>query len=405
MQILLARLCFAWWLGAVTTADAAEKNCRLTVSAGDWERHHIVVSFALPKDARTFTALRDAAGNVRPLQVDLTGEASFIEEHLAKGATESYQLIEQAAKSDSALMKADEEGGRVKISSGGHPILTYQAQKSELPRPNIKPIFKRGGYIHPIYTPSGKVITDDYPTNHIHHHGVWWAWTKTEFEGRKPDFWNMGAGTGTVEFVALDKIWSGPIHAGFNARHRFVDLSAPEPKAVLTETWQVRAYRAGETAKPYWLFDLVSQQECATTSPLKLPEYHYGGMGFRGHGQWDGKENAFFLTAEGETDRVKGHGTRARWCHISGRVEGALTGVAILGHPDNFRAPQPMRLHPSEPFFNFAPSQLGDWEIAPGKPYVSRYRYVVQDGPPDRALLDRLWNDYAHPPQVKVEIN
>jgi hypothetical protein len=27
----------------------------------------------------------------------------------------------------------------------------------------------------------------------------------------------------------------------------------------------------------------------------------------------------------------------------------------------------------------------------------------VQDGPPDRAELDRLWNDYAHPPQVKVE--
>ena len=79
-----------------------------------------------------------------------------------------------------------------------------------------------------------------------------------------------------------------------------------------------------------------------------------------------------------------------------------MVGIAILGHPDNFRAPQPMRLHPTEPFFCFAPQQLGDMEIAAGKPYISRYRFVVADGAPDRAELERIWNDYAHPPAVKV---
>jgi hypothetical protein len=61
-----------------------------------------------------------------------------------------------------------------------------------------------------------------------------------------------------------------------------------------------------------------------------------------------------------------------------------------------------MRLHPTEPFFNFAPQQAGDMEIKPGEKYVSRYRFVVHDGPADRAELDRLWNDYAHPPIVTV---
>jgi hypothetical protein len=46
-----------------------------------------------------------------------------------------------------------------------------------------------------------------------------------------------------------------------------------------------------------------------------------------------------------------------------------------------------MRIHPTEPFFNFAPSQLGQWEIKPGQPYVSRYRYIVHDGPPDKAEI------------------
>ena len=83
-------------------------------------------------------------------------------------------------------------------------------------------------------------------------------------------------------------------------------------------------------------------------------------------------------------------------------VDGQLAGIAILGHPDNFRAPQPMRIHPDEPFFCFAPSQLGQWEIKPGTPYVSRYRFIVADGPPDEAEINRLWNDYAHPPRVIV---
>jgi hypothetical protein len=89
---------------------------------------------------------------------------------------------------------------------------------------------------------------------------------------------------------------------------------------------------------------------------------------------------------------------------MSGQVNVAQAGLAILCHPDNVRAPQPMRVHPSEPFFCYAPQQAGDMEITPGKPYVSRYRFVVHDGPPDKEVLERLWNDYAHPPEVKIEV-
>ena len=213
----------------------------------------------------------------------------------------------------------------------------------------------------------------------------------------------MGEGKGRVEFVAVDETWSGLVHGGLQSRHRFVDLTAPEPEVALNETWQITLYNVGRGASRYWMVDLVSTQDCATASPVKLPKYHYGGLGFRGNWSWNGKDKTFFLTSEGETDRVKGNETRGRWCHISGDVDGARVGIAILCHPDNFRAPQPMRLHPAEPFFCFAPSQLGDWEIAPGKPYVSRYRFIAADGPPDKAELERLWNDYAHPPIITID--
>jgi hypothetical protein len=280
-------------------------------------------------------------------------------------------------------------------------VLTFQGGPGELPRPDIKPIFQRGGYIHPVFTPSGRTVTDDYPPDHFHHHGIWFAWTKTEFEGRHPDFWNVGDGTGRVEFVALDQTWSGIVHAGFKSRNRSIDVSAPKPVTVLNEQWAVTVYNVGGGAKPYAMFDLVSTQDLATSSPLALPEYRYGGIGVRGHSQWLAKDNCDFLTSEGK-DRNNGHGTRARWCHIGGRIDGQLAGIAILDHPSNFRAPQAMRINPDQPFFCYSPSLIGDWKIEPGKPYVSRYRFIVYDGAPDKAELDRLWNDYANPVQASI---
>jgi hypothetical protein len=137
---------------------------------------------------------------------------------------------------------------------------------------------------------------------------------------------------------------------------------------------------------------------------VKLPQYRYGGIGLRGNWAWNGKDKLNFLNSEGMTDRSKGdkNETVGRWAHMGGVLDGALTGIAILGHPDNVRAPQPQRIHPTEPFLNFAPQQAGDVEILPGKPLTLRYRFVVVDGPPDRANLDRLWNDYAHPPRVSM---
>ncbi len=385
--------------------EAAQKPVYVTVAAGGLDRHDSIASFALPKNFNAkFYGLRDDKGSRLPLQVSAQGHATFVLPELKAGETKRFRL--EALKND-AQAKAQgvqlvKEGDRLSITSAGRKVLGYQTQPGDVPSPDIKPIFRRGGYIHPVFTPSGRAITDDYPADHRHHHGIWFAWTKTEFEGRHPDFWNMGDGTGTVEFVALDATWSGAVFAGFKSRLRSVDLSAPKPKPVLNEEWEVNVYRVGQGQTAYSMFDVVVTQTGATTSPLLLPEYRYGGIGFRGHSEWLDKSNCFFLTSEGK-DRANGNGTRARWCHIGGRIGGKFAGIAILDHPTNFRAPQPTRLNPDQPFFCYAPSVLGDWEIGRGQEYVSRYRFVVYDGEPDVAALNRFWDDYANPVQVTVK--
>ena len=150
------------------------------------------------------------------------------------------------------------------------------------------------------------------------------------------------------------------------------------------------------------MFDLAITQALTGTSPLELPTYRYGGVGMRGRHEWDGKDKTFFLTSTGR-GRLSGHGTRATWVHMSGDVDGQRAGLAMLSHPDNVQSPQPMRIHPTEPFFNFAPQQAGPFAIRPGEVFRMRYRFVVMDGPPDATLLDAMWQDYALPVRARVE--
>jgi hypothetical protein len=283
---------------------------------------------------------------------------------------------------------------QIVFSANDREVLRYQAEPGEFPRANIKEAFRRGGYLHPIRTPSGRVVTDDFPSNHVHHHGIWMPWTKTEFEGRAPDFWNMGDNKGRVEFVGVDRIWNEEGRSGFTARHQFVDLTAPAPKVALNETWDI-SVAAFSGDKPRHVIDFKSTQRCATDVPLKLPKYHYGGFGFRGNWAWNGADAFRVLTSEGETDRKKANEARSKWCWVGGSLDGQLVGIIIICHPSNYRFPQPMRVHPTEPFFCYAPQQLGDMEIAPGTPYVSRYRIIVTDGETPRDQVESWWKEFA----------
>ena len=370
----------------------------VTVEAGGTDRLQTPISFELENGPR-LAALIDDAGRYTPLQIGPDGRYHFLLDRLEKGRSQTFHIVSATVAAEPPVLLSN-NGRSVGFATPRGPFIRYNFEPTDLPRKDVDPVFRRGGYLHPVFSPAGVLLTDDYPPDHLHHHGLWAAWTRTEFEGRSPDFWNVGDGTGTVEPTALDTVFSGPVFSGLRARHAYVDLSAPTPTKALDETWAIRVY--GEREDGIRLFDLEVVQTTGEGSELRLPEYRYGGVGFRGHRQWNGEDNAEFLTAEG-LDRSNGHGTRANWCHIGGSVDGHVAGIAVLDHPENFRSPQPMRIHPTEPFFNYAPSQLGDWSIEPGSPYTARYRFLTYDGEPDAELIDRLWNDFARPPVVSVE--
>ena len=385
-------------LGAVPVS-----SLKLFVPAPDSDRAGQIVSFRPLAEIPVDTVLVDQHGAVHRWQKQSEAEASLLLPQQRRGESVTLTFESPDGRAGSRGVEVREEPQRLGVFVGGAPAFYYVTDKTALPRADIAPKFMRAGYLHPVLTPAGVSVTDDYPAMHVHHHGLWAAWTKTRFQNRTPDFWNMGDEKGLVEFVAVDRTWSGPVHGGILARHRSVDLSAkPEPVTALNETWSITAYDLGEATPRMRMFDVTLLQDAATRDPIELLEFHYGGLGFRGRENWNGAANLRVLTSDGETDRVKAHAQRVRWIAAHGPTEKGHATLALLGHPENFRAPQPLRVPPDEPFICFTPAPLGDFKIEPGKTYVARYRIVVSDGEPDAKLLDSLWNGFAHEVTAKA---
>lgn len=306
-------------------------------------------------------------------------------------------------RSSAADIQVEKQGSVLHLSTGGKAICDYQMEAGEVPE-GVSAVFKHGAHLHPVYSPSGKIVTGNHPEDHRWHRGIWMAWTKTEFGDSHPDFWNQGKGEGKnksgdqilaeVRFSKLDKSWGGAEGGGFVSEHVFLDHSHAPDQKVLNETWELVVAQKELDGKLANIIDLTSTQTCAGEQPLKLPKYHYGGLGVRGNASWNPVEAVTMLTSEGH-DRLKGDSTKGKWVHMGGQVDGAATGMVILIHPSNFRFPQPLRLNPKNPQLCIAPSQDGDWAIEPGKPYISKYRILVFDGVPDPKWIDAQWQNYA----------
>lgn len=396
-------------LAIVSLVAPCRADLLVEVQAGKHDRINPIVTFPLPDDLVKIGSITlvpaDGKGEALPSQRTLIGGKPaiiwIVPGEMKAGATRLFTLVAAPVNVERPpTVNVEKTDDHLHVTINKKPVLSYN-MKVNLPEGADKK-FARSGYIHPVKTPAGLLVTNDFPKKHLHHHGIWFPWTNTVFEGKPTDFWNMGKGEGTVEFVKLQDSNAGDVFGAFTVHQKHVALkTAKGRKDVLNETWEVRIYSIGG----YHLFDLTSTQTCASDSPLTLKLYHYGGLGVRGSGGWEGEGDACkFLTSEGK-GRLDGHATSAKWCAMSGKTgttddAGKPAGIAILGHPSNFRAPQKMRLHPSEPFFNFAPEQDGDFSIVPGKPYVSRYRFVIFDGETDPKLCERLWADFAEPVKV-----
>ncbi|MFO1007225.1 MAG: PmoA family protein [Planctomycetaceae bacterium] len=391
------------FLGA--TSQAADSfTVTITPSAPEM---HSLVEIPLPEgvDPNARWEVVDSAGERLPSQPGL-GEPRRVIVKSTRTEAAKYTLRPSIASGREKSLQVSEIDGQLRLLAPPHELLTYHTRLSQPPA-GIAAHYSRSGHIHPLMVPGDRTITAEYPVDHPHQNGVFFAWVNTTFDNHEVDFWNLGKQLGSVRHKRLVESVSGELFAGFAVELEHVDRTHGET-VVLDESWRVMAFPLKEGDREFYLVDLESKQTAASDKPLTVNEYHYGGFGWRGSIEWlsdpknTEKVGCTFLTSEG-LDRVKGNHTRPDWVAVSGLIGGEVCSIAIFGHPSNFRHPQPVRLHPSKPYFCFAPCVIGGFEISREKPLTSKYRIVTHTGPPNPELYHRLVKTWARPPKVVVE--
>ncbi len=295
----------------------------------------------------------------------------------------------------------DENEDSVSILMDQNPVLVYH-KSIQHPPDTLPDYYQRSGFIHPLYTPKGKILTDGFPAGHPHQHGLFFALVNTTFHGRHTDFWNQQNGSGTVRHVDMVDRITSPAKSGFSSELEHLAVNEGDTVRALGEYWEIKvqpgtdAYRVDFTSRLF-PFDTVH-----------VNEYLYGGLGFRGSAEWNdldfeqpgdvnyigNKGKGGFLTSTGKT-RMNGNHSHERWVSFHGQIEGDSAGVLIMTHPDNFRYPQAVRLHPVMPYFSISPMVDGPFDLVPGDTLVSRYRIIAYDGNPSVRWMEQEWKTWV----------
>lgn len=322
----------------------------------------------------------------------------------AKRTSYAYELVRRAGKTFTTIDATIGDSALI-MHAGGRKLLRYNFATTTPPA-GVDTLFKRSGYIHPLWTPHGQVLTRIQPPDHYHHFGIWNPWTHVLFKGDTVDFWNIGGGKGTVRFAKFAAIVNGSVFSSCDVLHEHVVLKKDGAEEVALNELQTMKIYKPEEHQDYYIADLIFRMNCAAEFPVKLLEYRYGGLGWRATEQWN-STNSDVLTSEHKT-RKNADGSTARWCIVQGALGADDGGIVMMSHPDNFNHPEPLRIWPEnqngrgDVFANFSPTKNMDWLLAPGTTYVLKYRLLVFNGRFTKERAEIAWRAFAHAPAVSV---
>jgi hypothetical protein len=86
-----------------------------------------------------------------------------------------------------AQVKMQQQNAGLLFTENNEKVFFYQIEPK-----NIDGKYERCNYIHPLWGLDGNVLTEDFPADHFHHRGVFWAWHQIWIDGRRiGDGWEI----------------------------------------------------------------------------------------------------------------------------------------------------------------------------------------------------------------------
>ncbi len=396
------------------SANAAVK-AGLKVDAGAYDRIDCVVSADLTRfgftsgDEVELYEIVNGEKKKTPCQLSITRNHQTLLFWVLNGVTKAgisrnyvVETTHRPSNVQQAVMKVEDTGDALILRKEDKAVMQYN-YRITYPPTGVSMAYRRSGYLHPVYSPSGNVLTNTQPKDHYHHYGIWNPWTRVEYAGKIYDLWNLGDKQGTVRAKTIANASQGDVFAGYDAKLSHYVFTPTAEKEIMDEWWCVKTWNVPEG----FLWDFESELYPSTSIPLTIKAYRYAGFSYRATGEWT-KENCEMMTSEGR-DRKTIDGTNARWIYITGQCAEGRSGLLFLGHPDNYNYPEPLRIWDEkqnggrgDAFINFAPTKNMDWKLSPGKQYSLKYRVFSYDGEMTKEKAERLWTDFAFPPLVTV---
>lgn len=280
--------------------------------------------------------------------------------------------------------------GGVSLEEGSAKVLRYQRDVKSLDGR-----FPRANYVHPLYDLDGNELSEDFPSDHRHQRGIFWAWHQVSIGDKSIcDQWALQDAIWDVRDVqtrlAADSAtlnvtveWKSP-----NWRN-----SEGQPKPFVREETTIRAHRAlaGRRAIDFEIKLLALEPDLKIGG--SADEKGYGGFSPRVRLPADVR----FLARSGEIE-PKGTALEAGpWVDMTATYgsDGDRSGVTMLCHPSLPVFPPPWILRRAKSMQNpvypgATPALLSD-----KTPLVLRYRLVVHRGAASIEEIDRWQNDYA----------
>lgn len=245
-------------------------------------------------------------------------------------------------------------------------------------------------YVHPFWTPDGRIITYDAPADHVHHRGLSVGWPDVS----GVDFWaEVWSPKGRRGKILTRKLTTDTLPTGEARIREFNDWQTESGTTLIREerTWTFLPPRENlQLADVEIKLTAVAEQVVFGSDPEKPREYH--GLTLR-MGPFD--QPRFFNSA-GDVGDEQCHGKLAKWCALSGIQSGRPVTAAILDYPSNDSHPtrffvlgRGMQFISSSP--NFGKPRV----LKAGETWRLRYRVVAAGAPPEGESWDieSLWKE------------
>lgn len=285
--------------------------------------------------------------------------------------------------------RADMSRQGILIQEGGRPVLFYQSAPKSRDGKHT-----RANYVHPLYDLDGVVISEDFPDDHRHHRGIFWAWHQVRVGTRKlGDAW-----------VCERFDW--------DTKSTRVKLSADRAIIHSHVNWRSPDWKSKEGNQPAVAEEQVRIDVHAATSAYRLVDFRIqlrplvenvwigGSENTKGYGGFSARirmpKDIKFTGQSGTVTPMINAVEAGPWMNITGTINGkGPGGFAILGHPSSPGHPQPWILRRRGSMQN--PRYPGQHAVKLSRqtPLVLRYRLVLHRGNLDAHQINRMQAEWT----------